>query len=672
MAAINVTDLSNAKLDVDHIEEVANSLAATATDRLGNIKDTVKGAVDTLKAFNSRGAWVTATAYAVKDLVTNGGQWYACVTAHTSSASFATDSANWRVHQGVTSADLALSSASAGIGFIQAGTGAVAETTQSNARRLPHVKQFGAVGNGITDDTTKIAAALLAHQQLDFGGPENVYRVSAALALRDGHKLTATGASIQQITSNTEIFNTEGRSDITIRGLKFVGVGSDHSDSDSSRSVGVFGGTSGARIHITNCFFYNFGYTPARFKAQNDCSFTFNTVEGPGSPTLTPVTSGRNYGVLFDAGCQGVLIHGNSISKTAQGARVEQVRDCRITSNRFFDITGQHGVYAGSGITNLVIADNAVYNVDLIGIKVQAQDAALTDNINTTITGNSLYDCGDQGIMVCNGSGGATYKCRGVTITGNTVRLTTGSGIVINNTVAAIAADNVLDLCGFSGVTFSEASLLKISGNLIARSGLSAMRDIIACTQVSITGNKVQDCATAAAGTDQNGIFLQGGTEYVITDNEFGDTGAKMKYGIYLAGGTMGSFTVERNKVFQATDTGLRLASTAAMRSYKDNYWFGTLAATFNDPVLPSVTAAGTLVLPTNQRAVVITGATPVTFITPNGHSGQTVILFPDAGVDIRDGSNLLLNGNFLATAGDTLALTCDGTNWREVGPRTN
>lgn len=37
-----------------------------------------------------RGAWLSATAYAVKDLVTQGGQTYICVTAHTSGV-FATD-----------------------------------------------------------------------------------------------------------------------------------------------------------------------------------------------------------------------------------------------------------------------------------------------------------------------------------------------------------------------------------------------------------------------------------------------------------------------------------------------------------------------------------------------------------------------------------------------------
>jgi hypothetical protein len=108
MPAINITDLNNAKLDVDFITAVATSTAQTATDRYGNAKPTVQAAVDSLKAFNSRGAWAPATLYALKDLVTSGGTWYVCVAAHMSSADFATDSAaKWRLHQGTTNADLA-------------------------------------------------------------------------------------------------------------------------------------------------------------------------------------------------------------------------------------------------------------------------------------------------------------------------------------------------------------------------------------------------------------------------------------------------------------------------------------------------------------------------------------------------------------------------------------
>jgi hypothetical protein len=50
MSALNIAELNNAKLDVDHIAAIATSAAPTATDRLGGTKKTVKGAVDFIEA----------------------------------------------------------------------------------------------------------------------------------------------------------------------------------------------------------------------------------------------------------------------------------------------------------------------------------------------------------------------------------------------------------------------------------------------------------------------------------------------------------------------------------------------------------------------------------------------------------------------------------------------
>lgn len=58
--------------------------------------------------------------------------------------------------------DLALAAGSTFIGFLQAGTGAISRTLQSKLRDTVSVKDFGAVGDGVTNDYAAFAAAWAA------------------------------------------------------------------------------------------------------------------------------------------------------------------------------------------------------------------------------------------------------------------------------------------------------------------------------------------------------------------------------------------------------------------------------------------------------------------------------------------------------------------------------
>lgn len=104
--ALSIQMLDNAEEDLGHIEDVSTSTLPTATDRLGNEKMTVAGAVATIAAVNNRGAWASGTAYAMKDLSKDGGVWYFCVEPHTSGATFAGDAAYWRVYQGTVPSEV--------------------------------------------------------------------------------------------------------------------------------------------------------------------------------------------------------------------------------------------------------------------------------------------------------------------------------------------------------------------------------------------------------------------------------------------------------------------------------------------------------------------------------------------------------------------------------------
>lgn len=71
--------------------------------------------------------------------------------------------------------------ANLGGGFIQAG-GGVQRSVESKLKDVVSVKDFGAVGDGVTDDTASIQAAAAASSSLYF--PKGTYRLTATLNLR--------------------------------------------------------------------------------------------------------------------------------------------------------------------------------------------------------------------------------------------------------------------------------------------------------------------------------------------------------------------------------------------------------------------------------------------------------------------------------------------------------
>lgn len=105
------------------------------------------------------------------------------------------------------SSDLAASSGSSLIGFIQAGTGAVAETVQAKLRQIVNVKDVGAVCDGATDDWAAISAYVLANSNVCLSFPANTTTmVSQSLPLRDntGYACFDGVATIKALASSTD------------------------------------------------------------------------------------------------------------------------------------------------------------------------------------------------------------------------------------------------------------------------------------------------------------------------------------------------------------------------------------------------------------------------------------------------------------------------------------
>jgi hypothetical protein len=126
--------------------------------------------------------------------------------------------------------DLAASSGSSLVGYLPSGTGAVARTVQAKERETMSVKDFGAIGDGTTDDTAAInlgvAAAVVLKQPLFF--PAGTYLVTSAINIPVGTQLRgvkgdqypagftvqplATTINFQPTVAGTDLFVASGTS----------------------------------------------------------------------------------------------------------------------------------------------------------------------------------------------------------------------------------------------------------------------------------------------------------------------------------------------------------------------------------------------------------------------------------------------------------------------------
>lgn len=83
---------------------------------------------------------------------------------------------------------LAASAGSALVGFIPAGVGGSARTVQAKLRDIPSITDYGAVGDGVTDNYDAINRALAAHNVLYV--PPGTFMTSAGSAGKPPHKIT--------------------------------------------------------------------------------------------------------------------------------------------------------------------------------------------------------------------------------------------------------------------------------------------------------------------------------------------------------------------------------------------------------------------------------------------------------------------------------------------------
>jgi len=181
--------------------------------------------------------------------------------------------------------DLAASSGSSLVGFLQAGSGAVATTVQAKLResRLS-VKDFGAVGDGVADDTAAIQAAIDA---MPVGGgrvylPSGTYKLTAPISIpsnKNGGSIFGDGDStiLQSTSGLTAIFLMAGQGyyRLKIESMRLNGgniAGVPAFDCSPSVVTNIVAGTIFHRIRITN-FIYGWKFKNAQLDVFYECNF---------------------------------------------------------------------------------------------------------------------------------------------------------------------------------------------------------------------------------------------------------------------------------------------------------------------------------------------------------------------------------------------------------------
>lgn len=540
----------------------------------------------------------------------------------------------------VTDAKVSNSAAisSAKLAFTQTGTGAVARTVDSKLKETVSVKDFGAVGNGVADDTAAIQAAIDA-VGIAGGGivwlPPGTYKVSATLVVnRNFVSIVGSGMWDTTLTRNTDYGDTlllTGNdttgvyvSGLEVKNLRFTSTGLTTSGSHINAN-GV------SRLTITQVFMFDGfigltlnGVLPAFI---NDLYIVFVNLFAGSATGRRYVTIGNAAVTYSHPSCADVFIHNFDFT----GNQTFQAVDVGLEILSADGIWFSNGRVAWTTAVSLLLNAATSEDLSLVWFGNFMLDATIGDGMRFTGTATAPKAFGN--IRFSN------FNFKGGTVGQNAILYSTGTNVTdvhySNGQIWQWDLHGIHHQSADTGIV-SYDNVHAFDCGLLSTGVYSAFQTANNVSNIKITGGRYGGRAAVGA----SGLT---------------------RFGINIATGTGSNILIQGADCRNNTERGISFGATGT----------NNVVANCIDSFSRTVASAGSISPAIAHDLIFISGTATISTIVARPAGTSLVMIFQSTAT-VDETGNIKLAGTFVATADDVLTLVCDGTNWYEVSRSVN